>query len=256
MTELNRTLRILADGEPVTGFRRVRLTGRDGVGLFPMPFRLCLWNPEESAYGRLSAAKEVSVLQGNTVLAAGTVCDVCRGTAPEGSVTEIVFSAGIRLWEAAASLSVEAGVTVSETVRRILAASGAGISLLSFPGEDPVRTRGQAFSGRAAECVMAALSAAGARGCLAPAGLCVVPTAGLPASLVLTERELLDVPARAGKNLLRLRTGPLGWLPGKTAAVEWQGRSAEGTVLERSVDADNMEGPWESELLMEIHHSS
>ena len=38
------------------------------------------------------------------------------------------------------------------------AASGTGIQLLSFPGEDPVSTRGQVFFGRAAECIEEALT--------------------------------------------------------------------------------------------------
>ena len=87
------------------------------------------------------------------------------------------------LWEAPVSLSVEAGVSVSETVRRILTASGTGIRLLSFPGRDPVFSRGQAFCGRTAECVTEALSAAGAKGYLVPAGLCILPAEPLPATL-------------------------------------------------------------------------
>ena len=44
----------------------------------------------------------------------------------------------------------------------------------------------------------------------------------------------------------------MGWLPGKTISVQWKGGSAEGTVLERSVNADNMKGNWFSELLLEV----
>lgn len=134
MQDLSRTLTVLADGDPVAGFTRARLTGTDAVGLFPMPFRLRLWNlPDKNP---LTAAKEISVLHDGSVLASGTVSDVFRRAVPEGTVTEVLFSAGLRLWEAPVSLSVEAGVTVSETVRRVLTASGTGIPLLSFPGED------------------------------------------------------------------------------------------------------------------------
>ena len=198
--DLSRELAVLADGEPVTGFSHARLTGLDSIGLYPMPFTLRLWNLSDGQYAELSAAKEISVLHGGSVLAAGTVSDACRGTVREGTVTELVFSSGLRLWEAPVSLSVEAGVTVSETVRRILAASGTGIPLLSFPGKDPVRTRGQAFFGRAAECVREALSAAEARGCLAPSGLCVIPAGGLPVSMTLTEKDLTGAPSRTKRS--------------------------------------------------------
>lgn len=250
--ELNRTLSVLADGEPAAEGCRVRLAGRDGIGLYPMPFTLRLWNLSDADHSLLSAAREVSVTHDGSVLAAGTISDLYRYPVPEGTVTEVVFSAGLRLWEAPVSLSVEAGVSVSETVQRILSASGTGISLLSFPGEDPVRSRGQAFSGRAAECAEEALFAAKARACLMPSGLAVVPASDLPVSMELTEEDLVDLPSRAGSRYLIVRTRPVGWPLGKTVSVTWEGESAEGIVLERSVDADNTVGKWEAELLLEV----
>ncbi len=242
--ELNRSLTVRADGDGLTGFRHARLTGRDALGLCPMPFTLRIWNLAESDYYRLCAAGRIAVSSEDSVLAAGAVSDVYRHAVPEGTLTEIVFSAGLLLWEAPVSLSVEAGVTVSETVRRILDESGTGIPLLSFPGEDPVRNRAQAFYGRAAECVEESLSAAGTRGYLTEAGLCVVPSSGLPVSMELSEADLLDDPVKVGKGLLLLRTRITGWLLGKRISVKWKNESAEGLVLERSVDADNLEGNW------------
>ena len=239
----------------MTGFHHARLTGADSVGLYPMPFTLRLWNLADSDYLLLSAAKRLSVRHEASVLASGSISDVFLRTVPEGTVTEIVFSAGLRLWEAPVSLSVEAGVSVSETVRRILSASGTGIRLLSFPGEDPVRARGQAFFGRAAECIAEALSAAGAKGYLTDAGLCVVPSSGLPVSMTLSEADLTDSPAAAGNGLLVLRTKPAGWPLGKRISVTRKGERYEGLVTERSVDADNLEGNWQAELVLAIHNS-
>ena len=248
--KLVRRLSVAADGQPVTGFRHARLSGRDALGLCPMPFTLRIWNLAESDYYRLCAAGKIAVSSVDSVLAAGVVSDVYRHAVPEGTLTEVVFSAGLKLWETPVSLSVEAGVTVSESVRRILDESGTGIPLLSFPGEDPVRSRAQAFYGRAAECIEEALSAAGARGYLTEAGLCVVPSSGLPVSMELSEADLLDDPVKVGAGLLLLRTRITGWLLGKRISVKWKNESAEGLVLERSVDADNLEGKWGSELLM------
>ena len=251
MTDLSRELVVRADGEPVTGFVHARLTGIDTIGLYPMPFTLRIWNLPDAEYYKLTAAKELSVFHDDSMLAAGMISDICRVTVPEGQVTEIVFSSGLRLWEAPVSLSVEAGVSVSDTVRRILSASGTDIQLLSFPGSDPVRTRGQAFSGRTAECIETTLSAASARCCLMPAGLCVIPASDLPISMELTEADLLDDPVQAGDWLL-LRTKVTGWPLGKRVLISWRGQSAEGLVVERNVDADNMEGNWQCELLVEV----
>ena len=251
MPDLNRSLSVCADGLPLTGFRHAYLSGRDSLGLYPMPFILRLWNLSDSDYHALRAAKELSVRQEDSVLASGRVSDVYLRTVPEGKITEVVFAAWLGLWEAPVSLSVEAGASVSDTVRRILEAGGTGIPLLSFPGEDPVRSRGQAFYGRAAECIEEALSAAGARGYLTESGLCVVPAECLPVSMELSSADLLSDPVFVGNRQLLLRTRITGWPLGKAVRVRWKDGSQEGLVLERSVDADNLEGKWESELLVD-----
>lgn len=252
MTDLSRTLTILADGYPVRSACHVCLSGREAVGLYPLPFFLRLWNLSDSDYGLLLSAGTLTVLHGDSVLASGVPADICREIHPQGTVTEAVFSPGLPLWEAPVSLSVEAGVSVSETVRRILEASGTGIPLLSFPGEDPVRARGQAFFGRAAECADEALSAAGARACLTPSGLYAIPKEGLPVSMELSAEDLVDVPQPAGERMLVVKTKVTGWPLGKQIAVNWDGKRWEGLVIMRSVDADNLEGNWESELLLSI----
>ena len=250
--DLNRNLTVAADGQPVVSFNRAYLWGSDMLGLYPMPFTLKMWNLSDSDYYLLTASKEISVSSGDAILASGAVSDVYRRMLPEGRITEAVFSPGIRLWEAPVSLSVEAGVSASETVRRILEASDAGISLLSFPGIDPARIRGQVFSGRAAECVSEALSAVSARGCLTAAGLCVVPEEALPVSMELAEADLIEEPVRAGNMLLTVKTRPVGWPLGKMVSVAWKGNTTTGLVVERSIDADNMQGKWQAELLIEV----
>ena len=252
MPELNRSLSVFADGQPVNGFRHAYLTGRDALGLYPMPFTLRLWNLADSDYHALCAAKNLSVHHDDSILAYGKISDVYLQIVPEGKITEVVFAAGLGLWEMPVSLSVEAGVSVSGTVRQILSASGTGIPLLSFPGEDPVRSRGQAFYGRAAECIEDTLSAAGARGYLTESGLCVVPASGLPVSMELSSADLLSDPVSVGSGQLLLRTRITGWPLGKQVSVNWKGVQIRGLVTERSVDADNMEGNWQSELLMEV----
>ena len=252
MPELNRSLSVFADGQPVNGFRHAYLTGRDALGLYPMPFTLRLWNLADSDYHALCAAKNLSVHHDDSILAYGKISDVYLQIVPEGKITEVVFAAGLGLWEMPVSLSVEAGVSVSGTVCQILSASGTGIPLLSFPGEDPVRSRGQAFYGRAAECIEEALTAAGARGYLTESGLCVVPAEGLPVSMDLSSADLLSDPVFVGNRQMLLRTRITGWPLGKQVSVNWKGVQIRGLVTERSVDADNMEGNWQSELLMEV----
>ena len=252
MPNLDRSLEILADGEPIDTFGRACLSGKEKLGLFPMLWMLRLWNLSEENFLRLSRAKEVSVSQDELVLASGTIADVFRRLTLEGTVTHVCFSLNLPLWNAQVSLSVEAGATVSETVRRLLEASGTGVQLLSFPGEDRVVERGQAFFGRAAECVEEALSAVGAKGYMVPAGLCVVPAEGVPVSVRLTEKDLLNAPSAAAGGLAVLRTGTIGWSVGKGISVSWESKQAAGIILERAVEADTQSGLWQAEMLMEV----
>lgn len=249
---LFRSLTVLADGEQVTGFCYAHLTGREALGLLPLPYTLRILNLPDSGAGQLYAAKELTVLRDNSLLAYGRILAVLRQNVPEGALTEVVFSPGLALWEAPVSLSVEAGVSVSETLRRILAASGTGTLLLAFPGEDPVRTRGQAFYGRTAECVNEALSAVPAWACLSPVGLRVIPREGLPVSLYLSERDLIDVPSFTDGQMI-LRTTVTGWPVGEKVSVKWKNGSAEGLVVERRVDINTMDGKWESTLIIKMN---
>ena len=250
--QMDRRFTILADGEPVTGYARARLLGAERLGLYPSLFMLHLWNVAEEDYLALSRSKEVTVMHEDVVLVSGIVSDAFRSRGKSGIEAHVAIAPGLKLWEAAVSLDVEAGVTVSETVRRLLEASGTGIQLLSFPGEDPVVSRGQAFFGRAAECIEEALGRAGARCCLVPSGLCVVPKEGLPVSMVLTEEDLTDMPSFNCGGDMVLRTGPAGWTLGKGVEVRYGGTVNRGLITERMINLDTGDGPWRVELIVQI----
>ena len=249
--QMDRKLTILADGELVSGYARARLLGTERLGLYPSLFMLHLWNVAEEDYLALSRSKEVTVLHEDVVLVSGTVSDAFRSRGKSGTEVHVAIAPGLGLWEAPVSLDVEAGVTVSETVRRLLGASRTGISLLSFPGEDPTSTRGQAFFGRAAECIEEALGKAGARCCLVPSGLCVIPKEGSPVSMVLTEDDLTDVPSFNCGGDMVLRTGPAGWTLGKGVEVQYGGSVNRGLISERMINLDTGDGPWRVELIVQ-----
>ena len=133
-------------------------------------------------------------------------------------------------------------------------ASGTGIQLLSFPGDDPQPLRGRAYVGKASDAIASALSQAGARGFLTPAGLQVIPKDPLPASLHLTEADLTDRPvfADSGRKMI-LSTNVVGFQPGDEMTLSFEGTTTKGLIVSRLVDADSYAGPWKTELLIEIH---
>ena len=259
---------MLLDGIPFTQGTGFRLTGRVDLNLFPDLFVLqCRNLPKEAIFqlqnarqisvqsnGSRLASRQISSLPNGSCLASGQISDVYTQTVPEGTVTVAVFSLGLNLWNAEVSVSCPAGTSISEDVRAILEVSGTGIQLLSFPGEDPQPLRGRAYAGKAAEAIASALSQAGARGFLTPAGLQVIPMNPLQASLHLTEADLTDRPVftDAGRKMI-LSTNVVGFQPGDEMTLSFEGTITKGLVVSRLVDADSYAGPWKTEQLIEVH---
>ena len=254
----DRSFSFLADGREFSFSGRAILQGNDDLSLWPALFRLELYNLPEEQYLCLARTRTLAVSHAGACLVDGRVTDTFRRPAPNGTVTEVSVSAGLNLWEARVSLTVPAGTRVSETARRILAASGTGISLLSPPSPDPASLRPGAYFGRAAECVERALSAADCRCTLTPSGVMPVQKGGLPTAWHITERDLLEEPSFAGggetgmpqRMVLTARLS--GWRPGQTVEVSCGTVKAKGIIQERAIHADTASGPWKTELLCEV----
>ena len=98
------------------------------------------------------------------------------------------------------------------------------------------------------------LSAASAKGYLVPAGLCVIPAEHLPATLHLKDKDLTDRPSFAdGGRKMILSTTVTGFQPGEEMTLETEGKTCSGLILERMVETDTAMGPWETQLMVEVH---
>ena len=255
MDNFDRTLDILVNGIPVKNYARARLFGKERLGLYPSLFMLTLWNIPEDEYLLLSRAHEITIKHGDIILASGAVADVFRYSEIKGTEVQVAFSPGLMLWGSSVSLDVEAGTSISEIVRRMLDRSEAEVELLSFPGRDPVVTRGQAFFGRVSECIEEILSKAEARCCLVPSGLCVIPKKGLPVSMILTQEDLKEPPFFTCGPEVVLRTGLAGWTLGKHIEYHYGWVKGRGLIEERMLNLDTEDGNWTVELLVTEYDS-
>ena len=271
---INRSLSITLDGEPLSFSGRMRLRGKDDLSLFPALFTLELWNLPEEMFLRLSRAREISVSHLDACLVSGKIRDIFRRGTEEGILTSVSVSLGLELWEAVVSLTVPAGTSVSEKIRRILSASGTGIRLLADLENDSISARPRSFFGRASECVTEVLSAVSARAMLTPSGLMLVPPEQRDGSarstnvelqnrpcrsaLRITESDLTDAVSFAGGSLRGsklvavLSASVAGWRPGQTVEVKQGNVSFRGIIVSRSVDADTASGPWKSQMICEV----
>ena len=80
------------------------------------------------------------------------------------------------------------------------------------------------------------------------------PAELLPATLHLREKDLTDRPAFAdGGRKMILSATVTGFQPGEEMTLETDGKTYSGLILERLVEADTVMGPWETQLLVEVH---
>ena len=255
MDEITRSLTLWSDGEEIGRNCRVRLRARAALTLAPLPCLLEIRNLPETEAARLRRAKNIATAAENTVLAAGRIAEVYRAPRTSGkrgtsSMTSVLFSPGLPLWEAGVSLSLPGGIRASDTLRAVLAASGTGIPLLNWAGPDPVFARGQAYFGRAAEAAASVLAACGAEGILLPAGLAVRKGgAEEGAAASLDAGDLREAPGWAGRDRV-LQVKLCGLRPGQRVRWVFAGEEGCGVIRECLTDADTEAGPWGMEMLV------
>jgi len=251
MENLTRKLQVYVDGEEVAQGCRITLSARQTLNLRPQLHRLEIYDLSDSSEAKITVAGTVEVRSGPTILAAGDLVEACTRSVSGRRITSIVFSPGYALWQSSVSLSLAAGMKVSETIRAILNASGTSIRLASFQAPDPTFLRPQAFFGRTCDALSLLAETAGAQAFLTPAGLCILSDSAQTQIISLSEEDLLSAPYVSGSRLL-VQTRMRDWLPGTDVQLSWKNLSYRGRVVNSLIQADNASGPWKSELELSL----
>ena len=246
MKNLIRDLHVFADGREVAQSCRMRLTARENLSLLPQLFQLEIENLSASSSVLLPSARSVEVRSGDSVLASGSPVSSCSRRRLGRSLFSLSFSPGMALWQSSVSLS--AGMSVSDSVRAVLSASGTGIPLAAFSADDAFLTRPQSFFGRTCDALRMLADTVHAEAYLSSAGLCLIDHSRASApTLILPEDALLSDPVYLPDRII-LSTEPKGWPLGTVVGFTWQGQSCQGMLVSRLLSLDNVEGPWLSQL--------
>ena len=251
----SRDLRVFADGQEIAFNCHIHVCGRQSVGLYPDLFILEIDDLSDSSRYLLMRSSSIEVRHQEAVIASGEIDSVVRTATRDGTRTTVSFALGLSFWNSSVFLAVEGGLRASEILPMILAAaSPSSAKLLSFQGTDLLYSRGQSFTGRAADAVTRILADCGSEPCLTVSGISVLPTDSASRtalqSVTITESDLTDTPYEA-KDALILPTILSGWSPGLLANISAPGWDLRGIIREKLIDADNLSGPWKSELLVE-----
>ena len=213
----------------------------------PQLFTMEIENLSESSAEKLANCREMAVRSNGSVLAVGDSIFCCPRWIDGRKVLAVSFSYGFRLWKASVSLSLAAGMKISDTIREVLKASGTGIQLAGYTARDFALTRPQAFFGRACEALERLADSADGRAGLTPAGVCVIGAGEQTPTVVMPENGLLSEPIFL-KDRVILKTGIVGWPLGTCVRFRWNGADYQGVMMSRMLDLDNAGGSWESQI--------
>lgn len=250
MNQIQRDLRLFADGQEIGQGCRMVLQSRETLSLNLCLFLLDILDLSDSSEARLSSAKSVEVRSFSSVLGSGEVMNVHTFGEKDRRVTTVVFSPLSGVWKKTVSLSLPAGMLVSDAMREVLKAGGTEVSLAAFQADDSRVSRPQSFFGRVCDVLADLAAAADAYVFLTPAGVCVQDRRPVPPTLTIPRSVLLSAPDRMEGGAI-LNTSVMGWPMGACVRYEWKGTVRTGRLVSKLIDADNVTGPWKTELELE-----
>ena len=245
--KIERDLHLLADDTEIGQGCRMRVALREEFSLMPQLFHLEIENLSESSAELLANCREMAVRSNGSVLAVGDSIFCCPRWIDGRKVLAVSFSYGFRLWRASVSLSLAAGMKISDTIQELLKAGGTGIQMAGYTAEDFSLTRPQAFFGRVCEALERLADSVGGRIGLTSAGVCVIGMREATPTVMMPEDELLSEPVFL-KDRMILKTGIVGWPLGTCIQFSWKGNTRKGVIISRMLDVDNADGPWESQM--------
>lgn len=286
---ISRDLHLFADDVEIARGCRMMLTAHETLTLYPALHQLEILDLSDSSVSLLAGTNRIEVRSGNSILAFGELMDTVTQSISGKRQTSLVFSPGLSLWQSSVSLSVAAGMKISDTIRSLLAEAGKTatqsqadqtgtsdfdsssdsiFSLAAFTAEDRILSRPQAFFGRTCDALAMLAETAGADAFMSPAGVCVSSRPGrdpapaadsasdassrnVSAFYSVPESALLSAPVVTGDRLLAV-TEMIGWPLGENLTITWQGVSRTGRLVSRLIQADTGDGPWKSELELEL----
>ena len=248
-----RDLRLFADGAEIAQFCRVRLDARETLSLLPQLCHLEIENLSDSSTALLSGARSVEARTGDSILFSGEILTCCPRVQSGRSILSLDISPGFPLWQSSVSLSLSAGLSVSDTFRAVLAASlqpsgqPTAVPLCAFTADDIRLTRPQSFFGRTCDALRSLADSVQAHAFLSPAGLSVISRRPASPTLTLPPEALLSDPVFLPDCIL-LTTSILGWPLGASLQFTWRNAPRSGLLASRLLHLDNVSGPWLSQL--------
>lgn len=249
MEEL-RSMAIFADGVQVAQEHRMHLRGRSTMSLRPDLWELQIHNASSRALAAIYDAEELLV-EGEEMSA------VCRGRIEEiyphtedgKDITTVIISDGAAFWDATVSLSLAKNNSVHDAIRAVASRCTRPVPVHKIQAKNVVLPRGQVFHGRAADCIASLAKSVSARAFFVRGSLHVMGKCSSSETISLHREDLLSNVMEANGAYIARLASLKGYSIGQTVYFP-DYSAAKYRLLCQSVDADNYEGVWKTELIM------
>lgn len=249
MEEL-REMSLFADGVRIAEDSRMRIRGRATMSLRPDLWELNIFSPPSDALAAIHDAKQLMV-EGEemSTIACGQIEEIYTHQEGDKNITTVILSDGMDFWSSTVSVALAKGNTVYETIRTLVAKCTAPAPIVSLQASDAYFFRGQTFHGKTVNYISDLAKSIQARAFFVRGGLHFAVKGAGTEKIVLRESDLMnDISEANGAYVVQL-AGMKGYPIGQI--VEFRELTASRfRLLCQSIEADNYEGPWKSELIM------
>ena len=237
-----RPLKVQADNRYIAADNRIRIKGRANMTMMPDFFTVEIYNLSDEDLSIVRDAKMLSVFgEKDSMMIYGEIEDIYFRSADANRIATICVSDGKTFWESTVEKTIASGASVETAIRNIVDS----IAIGSILAQDAFLMRGQTFSGRQADAVRMMAKTMNARAFVAHNTLHVVEKGKTEWQIDIDEDEVITDPQYA-EGVVALKTIVRGYPVGiiaKYGGVEYR-------IAAQSMDADNMRGNWDSELIL------
>ena len=250
MDELElRRLSVFIDGVQIADGLRIRLKGRATISLKPDLWVADIFELTQEDYDRLQDGNEIQITgEDDSVLCQGKIDEVYVHTEEDKEITSVTVADGIDFWESVVSLSLGGGNDAEKTIRYIVSRSSSPVKISNIIAKNQTLVRGQVFQGRTVNYVRDLSKSINARAFITRNSLSVLDHR-VPSTVIdmTSGDEIASAAYSNGVIVVRL-TVMKGYQIGQIVLLP--DTISKYRLICQSVDADNLKGSWQTELIL------
>ena len=244
-----RDLSLYADGVQIAEGSRMRLKGRMTMSLRPDLWELNVHQIPDDALAALYDAKKIAVRgQEGSLLAMGQVEEIYTHDEDGKYIATVLIADGTDFWTSTVSVSLAGKNSVLDAVRMLAVRCSCPVPVVHIYAKDMSLFRGQTFHGRTAGYISDLAKSLDARAYFTRGGLYLVTRGVASSEIVLSEDDIIGGVSEADGacfvRLAKMQGYDIGHI------VRLPGRAAKYRLLCQTVEADNYQGAWRTELIL------